>query len=169
MKFKILLPALIIATILFSFIPPDTNQITKVLKSFYKSQVDENGHHLNDELLSNELRSLLKSRDSLEKVSAAELKAKNSTDKPESIDGDIFTSNFDGGATSFKIGKITVKDNKANVMIRLTHSYDQMTWNDEVNLVKEEGTWKIDNVHYKGKNPVGTDAKKVLQKFISDH
>jgi hypothetical protein len=92
------------------------------------------------------------------------------TDKPDMIEGDIFTSLYDG-YTSFKIAEIKIEQNKAVVSVGFTYKeknpkFNDIIWVDNVVLVQENG-WKIDNVLYKGNNCAVASLKEELDNFLN--
>ncbi len=118
-------------------------------------------------MLSTELSVLLDKTIAKEKASADELKALKSTDKPDLIEGDIFTSLYES-YTSYRVGKSKVDGHKATVSVRFFNKlYDNTTWKDAVELVSEKGVWKIDDVHYRGKAAAGKSTKEVLLRFLT--
>jgi len=94
------------------------------------------------------------------------------TDKPDMIEGDIFTSLYDS-YTSYKVGEIKLESYKAIVLVGFTYQekdpkYKNFQWMDEVVLVNEHG-WKIDNVLYKGHTSSVSNLKEVLSSFINSN
>ena len=164
MKIKILL-SIIAAVILFSCNNSKCNQVAKAVDVFYKNY---KGHFedVDKSLLSVELASLIDRATALEDRSEAELKAAKSTDKPARIEGDIFTSMY-GGYTSYKIRRVKTDEDKAKVRVEFTNSREgNRTWTDEVDLIKERGFWKIDNVLYRMKNAPRDNLKLSLSGFL---
>ncbi|QNK64658.1 DUF3828 domain-containing protein [Pedobacter sp. PAMC26386] len=165
MKLKILL-SLIAATLLFSCNPFKNNEINKVINAFYKShkgpfeEVDKGS-------LSTALSSLVEKAVAEEVKSVQELKVLKSTDKPAKIEGDIFTS-LSESFTSYEIVETKIYDNKASVLVEFTNNRSGVeTWKDEIELIKENGGWKIDNVRFKGERAVGKSTKDVLSQFLT--
>ncbi len=69
---------------------------------------------------------------------------------PPLIDGDLFSSLFEG-PTTFTIESCTTKKDKALCDVTFTHSDTTIpseSWVDEVLLVKEEGHWRIDDIEF---------------------
>jgi hypothetical protein len=79
---------------------------------------------------------------------------KNPDDKPPLIEGDLFSSLFEG-PTSFEAGAATLKGATARVPVHFTYkdpgdpSHPQK-WTDTLVLVKENGKWLVDDVEYGG-------------------
>ncbi|MBB5623009.1 hypothetical protein HDE69_004091 [Pedobacter cryoconitis] len=166
MKTKILFCPLIVITLLFSCNNSQSNGITKVVNTFYKYY---KGKYVGADkgLLSASLAVLIDKALEKEAASAAEIRASKSTDKPATIDGDIFTSQNEG-YTGFKIGETKVEGDKAVVTVEFTNKNANVkTWKDDVVVIKENGAWKIDNVNYKGDAGAGKNIKAVLTQFSS--
>jgi hypothetical protein len=122
---------------------------------------------VNKSLLSVELVSLIDKAIALETQSATELKAVKSTDKPAMIEGDIFTSLYES-YTSYKIGRVKTDGDKATVRIEFTNSREEnIVWTDDVDLIKQNGAWKIDNVRYRMKNAPCDNLKTSLAEFLA--
>ncbi|WP_034298374.1 DUF3828 domain-containing protein [Herbaspirillum sp. RV1423] len=72
---------------------------------------------------------------------------------PPLIDGDLFTSLFEG-ATSFKLDSCESEDNRASCHVRFTHAGgnggDDEKWKDKLLLVKENNQWRIDDIEFLG-------------------
>lgn len=86
------------------------------------------------------------------------------TDKPLMIEGDIFTSLYEG-QNAFTVGKITIEGSKATVIMDFKNTLYKISWKDTVILVQEENGWKIDDVYYKEHESSGS-TKKQLQQLI---
>ncbi|WP_052496037.1 DUF3828 domain-containing protein [Pedobacter lusitanus] len=166
MKTKILLSSLIAVVLLLSCSNPKNNQVGKVVHAFYKYY---KGKYASADkgLLSAPLSALIDKALAREASSAEKLKASKSTDKPDMIEGDIFTGSKEG-YTSYKVGEVKKEGDKATVSVEFTNkNANNTTWKDDVLLVKENGTWKIDNVNYKGDTGPGNNIKDVLTNFSS--
>jgi hypothetical protein len=80
--------------------------------------------------------------------------AKANKDSPPLIEGDLFTSNFEG-ATSFTVGVCAVDGSAGHCAVALT--YDDrgqkpkdkpIAWTDTVYLVATPSGWRVDDVGY---------------------
>jgi len=82
----------------------------------------------------------------------AEFIKKHPDEKPPWIEGDLFTSSFEG-ATSFRVGKMRVKGATREVDVLLHHvsESDKVKWTDTVILKREGKKWVITNIIFKGK------------------
>ena len=79
----------------------------------------------------------------------------HSDEKPPWVDGDLFSSLFEG-ATSYRIGKVDQKDGHADVVVTLT--FDDRKggthiWNDRLVLAQENSSWVVDDLEYGGNWP----------------
>jgi hypothetical protein len=165
MKLKILL-SLIVTTLLFSCSPFKNNEINNVINAFYATHKGP-FEDADKTLLSASLSELINKAIAEEVKSAQELKALKSTDKRAMIEGDIFTSLAES-FTSYEIGETKIHDNKAAVWVEFTNNKSGLeTWKDEIELIKENGSWKIDNVSFKGERAVGKSTKDVLSQFLT--
>jgi len=165
MKLKILL-SLIVTALLFSCNPFKNNEINNVVNAFYTKHKGP-FEDVDRKFLSGSLSSLVVKAIAEEVKSVKELKTLNSTDKPAMIEGDIFTS-LSESFTSYEIGETKIHDNRAAVLVEFTNDKSGLeTWKDEIELIKENGVWKIDNVRFKGARSVGKSTKDVLSQFLT--
>ncbi len=79
---------------------------------------------------------------------------KNPDDKPPLIEGDLFSSLFEG-PTSFEVGVATPGDKVARVPVHFTYvdpsdKAHPFKWSDTLVLVKENGKWLVDDAEYGG-------------------
>lgn len=82
----------------------------------------------------------------------AEFIKANPCEKPPWIEGDLFSSLFEG-PQKFEIGEAKVEGDKAEVPVGCVHSSggDTAKWTDTLLLVKTGEGWRIDDVRYGGK------------------
>jgi hypothetical protein len=82
---------------------------------------------------------------------AAEEKfAAKNKDSPPLIEGDLFTSNFEG-ATSYKVGPCKTDAKAAQCTVALTYSDGKdkpVQWSDTVYLVATPSGWRVDDIGY---------------------
>jgi hypothetical protein len=98
---------------------------------------------------------------------AQKLKALGSTDKPPMIEGDIYTSLYEG-ATKHEIIKSTAADNMIKSEVKFMNEYyNNQTWTDTVVLIRENGNWKIDNILYRRNQGGAKSTKEVLDVFLN--
>ena len=138
--------------------------IKKVVATFFKEYKGD-FRAADKTLISTELAALI------DKASARELqeaenmkKSAFPTDKPPMIEGDIFTSLYEG-QNAFTVGEITIAGSKATVIMDFKNSLYKISWKDTVVLVQEGNGWKIDDVYYKQQESSGS-TKKQLQQLI---
>ena len=83
-------------------------------------------------------------------------------EKPPFVDGDHFTSLFEG-PKSFEVGRVAVEPNGSwNVRVRFSH--DSERWEDAVVVVQEDGRYVIDDVVFSGAgefNPSGRLSERL--------
>ena len=102
---------------------------------------------------------------------AAEMKFnKANKNSPPLIEGDLFTSMFEG-ATSYKVGACKVSGAQASCAVDLV--YDDKTdppirWTDTVTLTKTNVGWRVDDIGYGGsweyanKGRLGATLRQVI-------
>ncbi len=118
----------------------------KVVEDFYKKHIlnydfrKADSSYLSPEISRMILEVILK-----ENKSADELKSIGSRDKPDLIEGDIFTSNYEG-AKSFKI--LSSELNENNTKVKVEFSYQDLKWVDEIALIQVNNKWLITDVKY---------------------
>jgi len=118
----------------------------KVVEIFYREQLQKYDFRKADSsCLSSELNSLISKSIHKENSSATELKSIGSTDKPDLIEGDIFTSNYEG-AKSFKIISSVLNQNSAIVKVEFTNL--DLKWIDEIILNQVNNKWLIADIKY---------------------
>jgi len=161
---KITLFALVVFTVGMLGCNNANQEIKTVVESFYKNYTADH-NSAKTSLLSANLSKLLSGTIKKEKASEeAILKSTHPNDKPDLIEGDIFSSLYEG-PTSVSVEKIKIDGDTASVTANFKNATYKTSWQDEILLIKEK-SWKIDNIIYKGESPIGSDAKKVLKDFI---
>lgn len=141
--------------------PDDTHLQEQVISGFYQQHLKSHtpGIPNADELkllqpfLSQALFALLS------KASETEVKYHAAAEEPVPplVDGDLFTSLFEG-ATSFKMDGCESEDNRASCQVKFRHtgSSDSKgggsdeSWKDKLLLVKENNQWRIDDIEFLG-------------------
>lgn len=103
----------------------------------------------------------------LTQANAAEDKfAKANKDTPPLVEGDLFTSNFEG-ATAYKIGACTGDTKTGHCAIQLTYDPGKtenpkdkpFNWTDTAHLVNTAAGWKIDDIAFGGNWDFGNKGK----------
>ena len=102
---------------------------------------------------------------------AAEIKFnKANKDSPPLIEGDLFTSMFEG-ATSYKVGACKLSGAEASCAVGLVYDdkKDPPTrWTDTVTLTKTKAGWRVDDIFYGGsweyanKGRLGATLRQVI-------
>ncbi|HTT98293.1 MAG TPA: hypothetical protein VMF58_09600 [Rhizomicrobium sp.] len=114
----------------------------------------------------------------LKKGDAAEDKfAKANKDSPPLLEGDLFTSNFEG-ATAFRIGACAGDAKAGHCAVTLTYDPGKtnnpkdkpFTWTDTAYLVNTPGGWRVDDIGYGGTWDFGNKGKMTdtLRSVIRD-
>jgi hypothetical protein len=103
----------------------------------------------------------------LAEADAAEDKfAAANKDSPPLIEGDLFTSNFEG-ATAVRIGACTGDGKTGHCAIELTYDPGKTAnpkdkpvhWTDTAWLVNEKGGWRVDDIGYGGSWDFGNKGR----------
>jgi uncharacterized lipoprotein len=142
----------------------DQNEITNTVKALYEKSNAYGNLTFDTKVYSESLNKLLlrtREVEILDKESV--LKSKYPTDKPLLIEGDIFTSLYEGH-TSYKIKNIAVEKDKATVIVTFYNKDSNTNWEDTLVFIKENG-WKMDNVHYAKKSSL----TETLTAFIKSY
>ena len=93
-------------------------------------------------------------------------KSDHPTDKPHLIEGEIFTSLYEG-YDKYKLAGVIRKGDAYLVPVNFSNTTYKVDWQDTFVLKKEQG-WKIDNVLFNGKNKprTYTGTCDMLQAFL---
>lgn len=88
------------------------------------------------------------------------------TDKPHLIEGDVFTSLYEG-YDKYEIARVIQNGNEARVPVTFTNTPYKISWQDTV-VLKNENGWKIDDVLFNGKDKPRTysGTRDLLQSFL---
>jgi hypothetical protein len=127
---------------------------------------------ISESLFSPELKKIIEDAVNASKADIERIKkSEYPDDKPFLLEGSVFTSQYEG-FTSYKIKKIHTPDPsgksiKADVELENAAFSPKTVWTDQVQLIKIDGTWKIDNINF-GDNPDIKDLKTGLQNFVPD-
>jgi hypothetical protein len=72
-------------------------------------------------------------------------------EKPPWVDGDLFSSLFEG-PQRFEIGEAKITSDRAEVPVTCLHTYggDTAKWTDVLILTKTESVWLVDDLRYGG-------------------
>ncbi len=92
--------------------------------------------------------------------------AKANKDSPPLIEGDLFTSNFEG-ATAYKLGPCTAQGAKGACKVTLTDDPGKtsnpkdkpFSWTDTVYLVETPSGWRVDDIGYGGSWDFGNKGR----------
>ena len=142
----------------------EKQDIEKTIKILYSKELDY--REIDTTLISPTLISLFEKGKQKEMVSAESIKnSDHPTDKPDIIEGDIFSSLYEG-VTDVKIKDIVIADNQARVLVIFSNNHYKLTWEEELLMIKTT-SWKLDNVIYNPKNYTG--GAKDLQELMKNH
>lgn len=143
----------------------EKQELTKPIDSFFKNYHGD-FRTVNHHLISPDLAQLIDKAIAKEKLEVSKVaKSDSPSDKPLLIEGDVFTSLYEG-QDGYKIDSIKIDGNKATATVKFTNTKFNENWIDKILLVKEE-RWYIDNVLFKGDRAELPDTKAVLQNFIN--
>jgi len=135
-----------------------SGDMAKVTTGFYEAYAtfhpsdgipDAKGHARYEPFISPRLDQLLTDGNRAEAAFA-----KANKDSPPLIEGDLFTSNFEG-ATAYKVDACSANGSNGRCTVILT--YDDrgqgakakpLTWTDTVYLVATPGGWRVDDIGY---------------------
>ncbi|EEI93809.1 hypothetical protein HMPREF0765_0662 [Sphingobacterium spiritivorum ATCC 33300] len=151
------------AVFLISCSKNEDAEIRKTVTDFFSNKVHYGA--VDRQLISPDLALLIDKAISREKDDAEKVaKSDHPGDKPLMIEGDIFTSLYEGQDT-FQIDTIKVKGDSAFVVVQFANTGYKESWKDEVVLIKKE-TWRIDNVYF-GEEKDLKSTKDVLKQLIN--
>lgn len=147
------------------------SQLNRLFNSYAKSGENLYDRPVPQGLFTDSLKMLLEkavktSKDDRERVKNSEYP----DDKPLLLEGSVFTSLYEG-YTSYRIGKVTANDasrEKAEATVSFENAAlaPKAVWTDRVQLVRDSGGWKIDNIVF-GDNPDLRDLASSLRNFAA--
>jgi len=115
-------------------------------------------------LLSPSLAEGIQAAAAIEKASAAAVLASEfPTEKPQLLEGEIFSGLYEG-FTGWTITGENTNGEAATVEVAFTNSHYGVGWVDEIDLI-EAGGWKIDDVRYLHKLTGARGLREVLGQF----
>lgn len=140
--------------------PADPSQVVNEFLSGYEG----NFRAADRAALSPNLADALQSAVAIEKASAAAVLASDfPTDKPQLLEGEIFSGLYEG-FTGWTITGENSGEGTATVEVAFTNSHYGVGWVDEVDLI-DAGGWKIDDVRYLHKLTGARGLRDVLGQF----
>lgn len=152
--------ALVLVALPAAAVRPDPPEISpeKVVSSFYELCIKERvtGLPTDDqfesmrEMLSDDILGLLADA----RMEQAEFARENPDEKPPWIEGDLFSSLFEG-PTSFTVGAAVIEGDRATLTVSFaddgTDDGKPFEWKDDVLLIIDvNNEWKIDDIEYRG-------------------
>lgn len=143
----------------------DLQTVRKTIDMFYGQYKPGDYRVVDRSLLSKSFVQKIDQATAKQVASAQQLKASGSTDKPLMIEGDIYTSLYEG-ATSYETGHIEKVSDQIKATVKFINEPYKQNWSDTVVLIKEDGSWKIDNVLYTSKQGAARSASETLDQFL---
>lgn len=143
----------------------DQQSARKTIDAFYGEYKPGDYRVVDKSLLSKTFAQMIDQASAKQAASAEELKAIGSTDKPQMIEGDIYTSLYEG-ATSHETGQLEKENDRIKATVKFNNEPYKHSWTDIVVLIKEDGSWKIDNVLYTSKQGAARSASETLDQFL---
>lgn len=141
-------------------------EIKNNVEGFY-SGYDGNFRTADTAMISNKLKGLINKAIEKEIYEAKKMKESDfPTDKPMMIEGDVFTSLYEG-QDSVSIEEILMEGQVAHVKVMFQNTAYNHSWSDQIILIKENNTWKIDNVVYEGQRQDIPDLQSNLKNLIN--
>lgn len=88
--------------------------------------------------------------------------AKTKNQEPPLMEGDPFTSNFEG-ANWYKVGACDAQGAKGRCAVDFTYTdrppWKPFNWTDTIDLVKKPQGWRIDDIEYSGPSEFGNHGR----------
>ncbi len=144
---------------------PDYKEAEKTVRDFYTNYKPGDYWTVDKSFLTKDLVAKVEAAALKQSQDAERLKAKGSTDKPLMIEGDVYTSLYEG-ATQHEIIKTTGETGRTKVEVQFKNSFYNHAWTDTVLLIKEGNKWKIDDVLYTKKQGAATGTKALFSAFL---
>lgn len=145
----------------------EKQDIEKTIKMLYSKELDY--REIDTTLISPTLISLFEKGNQKEMASAESIKnSDHPTDKPDIIEGDIFSSLYEG-VTDVKIKDIAISDDQARALVTFSNKHYNLTWEEEL-LMTKTNSWRLDNIIYNSKNNAGShkDLQELMKKHINN-
>ncbi|MFM7357217.1 MAG: hypothetical protein ACKO1T_01440 [Sediminibacterium sp.] len=144
----------------------ECNKSWEVVESVYRRSNPFRNDSLNTQIFSTELIQLISQSKETEKLSRASiLQSESPSDKPLLIEGEIFTSLYEGFTkiNSGNLGYFYVT--KAKLPFYFKNEYYHENWTDTMVLMYENNEWKFHDVIYMKQSPY-TSLQERLKDFI---
>jgi hypothetical protein len=139
----------------------------KTIDAFYDHYKPGDYRVVDTSLLSKDLSTKIRLAKTKQKEEAEKLKAIGSTDKPPMIEGDIYTSLYEG-ATKHEIINSKSENNTIKAEVKFVNEfYKNYTWSDTIVLINKDGNWEIDDILYAAKQGSARSIKAVLNDFLN--
>ena len=164
---KHILPSTFLLLVFFSSCHNNNaeKEITNTINAVYKKPNVYDQLGADTTLLSKQLSSLIKRAKEVEAFDLQRVRnSEYPTDKPLLIEGEIFTSIYEG-YTALKVEEVEVENTSARAIVSFTNEGYKLNWSDTLLLTNENG-WKLDDVKY---NKDGGNLQKTLTEFNSNY
>ena len=136
-------------------------EITNTINAVYKKPNVYDQLGADTTLLSKQLSHLVARAKEVEELDLQRVRnSEYPTDKPLLIEGEIFTSIYEG-YSSLKVDEVEVKNKSARAIVSFTNEGYKLNWCDTLLLINENG-WKLYDVLY---NKDGGSLQKTLTEF----
>jgi hypothetical protein len=140
----------------------EVKKITNTINAVYRKPNLYDQLGADTALLTRQLSSLIAKAKEVEALDLQRVRnSEYPTDKPLLIEGEIFTSIYEG-YTSLKVEEVEVDDNSARAVVVFNNKDYNLNWSDTLLLTNENG-WKLDDVIY---NKNGGSLQKTLRDFV---
>jgi len=164
MKYALLVTSTLVLLALSGCAPQPTSAVEDAVHAFYAARPTH--RDVARGLLSQGLAVQLAAAIAAEDHDRARVKASAFPDeKPMLIEGDIFTSLYEG-QTRARVEQVELNDGRALARVAFENTAYDIAWTDRVALVDENG-WKIDNVIYGRKGAAQPDLRAALAAFTA--
>ena len=143
-----------------------TESPADVVQKIYSAPNPFRNEKLDSALFSKDLYQLITQSKKTEQKSRETIRmSKAPTDKPLLIEGEVFSSLYEG-YTGFKVLATDVVKDTALLSVEFTNQSYQQVWTDKVRLIAVAGSWKLDNVIY-SKASSQPDLQQLLRAFVA--
>jgi hypothetical protein len=141
--------------------PPGAGDVVGSFFGTYRGNFRE----ANMALLTASLAAAIESAEDVEQRSRVAVKASDfPTDKPLILEGELFSGLYEG-FTSYQVVSEALDGDRTTVDVLFTNQHYDISWTDRVELVREDGEWRIDDVRYLDKKTAALGLRDVLRDF----
>jgi hypothetical protein len=164
MKYRLLIACALVLHALSGCGRQPSSAVEDAVLAFYAARPSH--RDVDRGLLSRELAALLAAANDAQDRDRARVKASEfPDDKPQLIEGDIFTSLYEGQDRA-RVEHVEFDGTRALARLAFENTGYDIAWTDRVALVDENG-WKIDNVIYGREGAAQPDLRTLLATFTA--